>query len=51
MTNNEKTLLNLIREHEDPAAALIVALSIISATAEQLQSSSKPSPAVQAESA
>lgn len=38
MTTQENTLINLIREHEDPAEALKVASEIIAAHVAQLES-------------
>ena len=49
MTTQENTLINLIREHEDPAEALKVASEIIAAHVAQLESSAAPSPAVREE--
>ena len=51
MTNNEKTLLNLIREHEDSAEAVQIAISIIVQHLTPRGSSEEQAPAVPLESA
>lgn len=49
MTENEKKLLDMIRKHDDPEQALIIAVDIISKHLAQLESSEGQAPAVPSE--
>lgn len=46
MTTNEKKLINIIRESEEPAAAIMTASVIIIGYLKQLESCSEQGPAV-----
>ena len=43
MTNNERELINIIREHKNPEQALITAIIIIGSVLEQSLSYQEPS--------
>ena len=43
MTDNEKKLLDLIRDHDNPEIALVIALTLICSYLAQPQSSATPS--------
>jgi hypothetical protein len=43
MTDNEKKLINMLRDHNNPEIALTIALTLICSYLAQLQSSATPS--------
>lgn len=43
MTDNEKKLINMIRDHNNPAKAMVIALTVICSYLAQPQSSATPS--------
>jgi len=45
MSNNEMTLIRLIREHDEPEKALVIAVAVITSFLRQHGSSEEPSAA------